>query len=139
MCILILISLEKGLPPLPDPDKLQPTSSSASLKTNSNIKSHSAKDKESKSLSFSSQPSSNKATDSFNALKRKVLSGSNEEEDNDNEDAVSTRHGGRDANHEGVDGMMKKRKKDGIDRKHTGKKEGKKKEKKTLLSFGDDA
>ncbi|KAJ3899198.1 hypothetical protein F5879DRAFT_530244 [Lentinula edodes] len=128
---------EKGLPPLPDPDKLQPTSSSASLKTNSNIKSQSAKDKESKSLSFSSKPSSIKATHNFNALKRKVLSGSNEDEDDGNEGAVRGRHG--DANHKGVDETTKKRKKDGPGRKDTGKKEGKKKEKKTLLSFGDDA
>ncbi|KAJ3793156.1 hypothetical protein GGU11DRAFT_732253 [Lentinula aff. detonsa] len=71
---------ERGLPPLPEPDK---TDSTISL----NNKSQSAKNKESKSLSFSSKSSSstNKSSNNFNALKRKVLGGGvhDDEEDND--------------------------------------------------------
>ncbi|KAF5352241.1 hypothetical protein D9757_012501 [Collybiopsis confluens] len=102
---------ERGLPPLPDSDT---SAVDTSKKSQTSTKAKSSK--ESKSLSFSSgKSSSSKSTDSFNALKRKVLSGAAE----DGDEIESSRKSGAPA--------QKKKKKDG------------KKEKKTLLSFGDDA
>ncbi|KAJ3787165.1 hypothetical protein GGU10DRAFT_386028 [Lentinula aff. detonsa] len=116
---------ERGLPPLPEPDKTDPTISS-------NNKSQSAKNKESKSLSFSSKSSSStsKSSNNFNALKRKVLGGGVHDDEEDNDEGR-----GREVSRI-ADGTTKKRKKkNGL----TPKDSSKKKEKRTLLSFGDDA
>ncbi|KAJ4480182.1 hypothetical protein J3R30DRAFT_2592121 [Lentinula aciculospora] len=119
---------EKGLPPLPNLHNPASSSNSSDTMTNSNNKSQSAKDKELKSLSFSSKSSSSNETSSnFNALKRKVLAGAV----HDDEDGNGSERRGRDGSkgkgsidsHRGNAGTTKKRKK----------------EKKALLSFGDDA
>ncbi|KAF9064583.1 hypothetical protein BDP27DRAFT_1367078 [Rhodocollybia butyracea] len=102
---------EKGLPSLPDPNHPDesPTTASAS-KEKSTIK----------SLSFSSgKPSAkSKASNDFNALKRKVLSGGDDSDDSQSGKAAKEGKGRGDGG-----SKMKK----------------KKKQKKTLLSFGDDA